>query len=202
MPDAGAGPAYGRFRSLGGAADRGLVGRVRIRLAAASDAAALAAIYRPYVTDTAVSFETDAPDEAAMQAWVGSGGDLYPWLVACDEAGALLGYASGSAFRTRPAYRFAVETSVYLAQSAVGRGIGRSLYARLLETLEAQGFAQAIGAITLPNPASVALHDAQAMLRGPSLQARCLECPMPAPVRRRSEPGPLLARLLAALWGA
>lgn len=138
---------------------------MRIRLAAAADAAALAAIYRPYVTDTAVSFETDPPDEAAMRAWIASGGDRYPWLVACDEAGAVLGYASGSAFRTRPAYRFTVETSIYLAADAVGRGVGRRLYEVLLEALEAQGFAQAIGAITLPNPASVALHERLGFVR-------------------------------------
>ena len=133
---------------------------MRIRLATAGDAAAIAAIYAPYVTDTAVSFEVDPPDAAAMRERVAAGGDLYPWLVARDEAGAILGYASASAFRSRPAYRFTVETSVYLAREAVGRGLGRRLYGALLDTLEAQGFTQAIGAITLPNPASVALHEA------------------------------------------
>lgn len=138
---------------------------MRIRLAAADDAAALAAVYRPYVTDTAVSFETDPPDAAAMRAWIESGGQLYPWLVACGDDGEPLGYASAGAFRTRPAYRFTVETSVYLAPEAVGRGVGRSLYTALLETLTVQGFAQAIGAITLPNLASVALHEKLGFVR-------------------------------------
>ena len=132
---------------------------MRIRLAAADDSAALAAIYAPYVTETIVSFETDAPDAAEMADRIAAGGDLYPWLVA-EEDGALLGYASASRFRPREAYRFSVETSVYLAPAAIGHGTGRRLYRTLLETLSAQGFTQAIGAITLPNPASVALHEA------------------------------------------
>ena len=135
-----------------------------IRLAAAEDAAAVAALYAPYVTQSAVSFETEPPDEAGFRARIEAGGDLYPWLVAQDE-GALVGYASASAFRPRPAYRFTVETSVYLAADAVGRGVGGRLYSALLETLEAQGFTQAIGAITLPNPASVALHERLGFVR-------------------------------------
>jgi len=133
---------------------------VRLRLATAEDAAAIASIYAPYVTGTAVSFEIDPPDAAAMRQRVAGGGGRYPWFVACEAGGAVLGYAAASAFRNRPAYRFTVETSVYMAEDAIGRGIGRRLYLTLLETLEAQGFAQAIGAITLPNPASVALHGA------------------------------------------
>ena len=87
-------------------------------------------------------------------------GDFYPWIVAEDESGALVGYAYASAFRTRPAYRFAVESSIYLAPAAQGRRLGRRLYGSVLETVKAQGFAQCIGAITLPNPASVRLHEA------------------------------------------
>jgi phosphinothricin acetyltransferase len=133
---------------------------VTIRLATADDAAAIANIYAPYVTDSPVSFELEAPSEAEMRGRIAAGGALYPWLVACGASGAVEGYASASAFRTRPAYRFTVETSVYLAPDATGRGVGRMLYRRLLGTIEAQGFAQAVGAVTLPNPASVALHEA------------------------------------------
>jgi L-amino acid N-acyltransferase YncA len=132
---------------------------VRLRRASADDASAVAAIYAPYVEGSAVSFETAAPDAAAMRERVQAGGDLYPWLVA-EEGRELLGYAYASAFRPRPAYRYTVETSVYLAPAARKRGIGRMLYGALIRTLEAQGFAQAIGAITLPNPASVRLHEA------------------------------------------
>lgn len=132
---------------------------MKLRAATSDDAAAIAEIYAPFVTGSAISFETEPPDADAMRARIGAGGGLYPWLVAEAEDGTLAGYAYAARFRDRPAYRFAVETSVYLRTGAGGRGLGRQLYAPLLATLEAQGFTQAIAAITLPNPASVALHE-------------------------------------------
>jgi phosphinothricin acetyltransferase len=132
---------------------------VRLRAATSEDAAAISSIYAPYVTASAVSFETEPPDEAAMRARIESGGDLYPWILAEAEDGAVAGYAYAAPFRPRPAYRYAVETSVYLAEAAQGRGLGTRLYRALLATLEAQGYAHAIVAVTLPNPASVALHE-------------------------------------------
>ncbi|HEX8379137.1 MAG TPA: GNAT family N-acetyltransferase [Allosphingosinicella sp.] len=132
---------------------------MKLRAAAPEDAAALADIYAPYVTGSAVSFETEPPGEEAMLARIEAGGELYPWLVAETEDGTLLGYAHGARFRDRPAYRFTVETSVYLRSGAAGRGLGRRLYEPLIATLEAQGFTQAIAAITLPNEPSVRLHE-------------------------------------------
>jgi L-amino acid N-acyltransferase YncA len=132
---------------------------VNVRLATPDDAAAIAAIYAPYVTDSFVSFETEAPDAAEMLRRMQSGGETHPWLVA-DIDGAVAGYASASPFRPRPAYRFTVESSVYLDARSCGRGIGRTLCAALLDLVERQGFAQAIGAISLPNEASVRLHEA------------------------------------------
>jgi L-amino acid N-acyltransferase YncA len=132
---------------------------VKVRRGSAGDAAAIAAIYAPYVQATAVSFETIAPDAAEMAARIEGGGDLYPWFVASDDADALLGYAYAAAFRARPAYRFTVETSAYVADHAQQRGIGKLLYRSLLAVLEAQGFAQAIAAITIPNHASVKMHE-------------------------------------------
>jgi phosphinothricin acetyltransferase len=132
---------------------------VKARRATADDAAAIASIYAPYVQASVVSFETEAPDEAEMRRRIEAGGDLYPWLVACDDDGSVTGYAYACAFRARPAYRFTVETSVYVADGAHRRGIGTLLYRALLPVLEAQGFAQAIAAITLPNEASVRLHE-------------------------------------------
>lgn len=132
---------------------------MKIRAATADDAAAIAAIYAPYVTGSVVSFETAAPDAAEIARRMAGDRGRYPWLAACGEDGALLGYAYATAFRTRPAYRFSVETTVYVAGGAQGRGIGRALYAALVPVLEAQGFAQAIAAITLPNPASISLHE-------------------------------------------
>ena len=136
-----------------------------IRRATADDAAAIATIYAPYVLGSVVSFETEAPDEAEMRSRIEAIGDAYPWLVACDEVGRILGYAYGAAFRTRPAYRFSVETTVYVAEGAQRRGIGRQLYQKLLALLEAQGFTQAIGAITVPNEGSIALHEALGFVR-------------------------------------
>lgn len=132
---------------------------MRPRAATPDDAAAIAAIYAPFVRGSAVSFETDPPDEGAMRARIEAGGGLYPWLVGEAEDGSVLGYAYAARFRDRPAYRFAVETSVYLRAGAAGRGLGRRLYEPLLAMLEAQGFTQAIAAVTLPNEASVRLHE-------------------------------------------
>jgi len=134
---------------------------MRLRAATPDDAAAIADIYARFVRETAVSFETEPPDEAAIRGRIEAGGDLYPWLVAEEEEeeGVLLGYAYAARFRDRPAYRFVVETSVYLRAGAEGRGLGRQLYEPLLAMLEAAGFTQAIAAITLPNDASVRLHE-------------------------------------------
>ena len=130
-----------------------------IRLAAADDAAAIAAIYAPYVTDTRISFEEVPPDESEMARRIeGSPAGFYPWFIA-EDGGKVCGFASSSAFRTRPAYRWTVETGIYLSPDACGRGIGRDLLATLLGVLEGQGYVAAIGAITLPNAPSVVLHE-------------------------------------------
>src|SRR5918993_1154547 len=130
-----------------------------IRLAAAADAAAIAAIYAPYVTDTFVSFEEAAPDAEEMERRIaGNGAGLHPWLVA-ELDGGVVGYASSSAFRSRPAYRWTVETGVYLSPRAQGRGLGRALMERILDLLARQNFTAVVAGITLPNPASVGLHE-------------------------------------------
>jgi L-amino acid N-acyltransferase YncA len=133
---------------------------MRIRAATPDDAAAIASIYAPYVTGSAVSFETVAPDEAEMRRRMELGNGLYPWFAAVDARGALLAYSYAAQFRPRPAYRYAVETSVYVDPEFQGQGAGRLLYDILLRTLEKQLFTQAIAAITLPNDASVRLHEA------------------------------------------
>ena len=130
-----------------------------IRLATLDDAPAVAAIYAPYCLDSRISFEEAAPSAEEMARRIsGERPGLYPWLVA-EADGAVLGYAASGAFRTRPAYRWSVETGLYLASEAKGRGIGRALLTSLLELLKGQGFVTAIGAIALPNAASVALHE-------------------------------------------
>lgn len=82
---------------------------------------------------------------------------LHPWLVA-EADGRVLGYSSSSPYHRRPAYRWTVETSVYLCADAQGRGFGKSLLSSLIDLLTRQGYVTAIGAIALPNPASIALH--------------------------------------------
>jgi len=131
----------------------------RIRLATLEDAAAIAQIYAPYVTDTAISFETEVVSAAQIAERMQSHDCIYPWFVAAEAGDAVIGYAYGTQFRTRAAYRFSVETSIYLEPSAQGRGLGATLYRALLQQLIRQGFTQAIAGITLPNEASVRLHE-------------------------------------------
>jgi phosphinothricin acetyltransferase len=132
---------------------------VLIRLAREADSDGIAAIYRPYVEDSRISFEEKAPDSSEMaRRIVGERPGFHPWLVA-EENGGILGFSSSSPFRTRPAYRWSVETGIYLAADASGRGLGKQLLAVLVNLLERQGYVTAIGAIALPNDASVRLHE-------------------------------------------
>lgn len=130
------------------------------RLATPDDASAIAEVYRPYVEGSSISFEDVAPDAAEVARRItGETPGLYPWLVA-ERDGAVVGYAASSAFRTRRAYRWCVETGIYLDPGACGCGIGRELLSSLLELLTRQGFVSAVGAIALPNEPSVKLHEA------------------------------------------
>jgi L-amino acid N-acyltransferase YncA len=128
------------------------------RPATTADAGAIAAIYNRHVTGTIVTFEEEPVAVDAMAARVTQGSASFPWLVWEDD-GQVVGYAYGGAWRTRHAYRFAVETSIYVADSHHGRGIGRRLYDALLDDLGERGFHIALGCISLPNDASVALHE-------------------------------------------
>jgi phosphinothricin acetyltransferase len=127
-----------------------------IRLAVTKDSAAIAAIYRPYVEGSHFTFEEVAPDAEDIAARMGN--PVHPWLVA-DKDGEVVGYASTSAMRDRAAYRWSVETGIYLSPAAQGRGIGRRLLSAHVDILERQGFVTAIAGIALPNDASVALHE-------------------------------------------
>lgn len=133
---------------------------VLIRLGREEDAPALAEIYRPYVEASRISFEEQAPDATEIaRRLVGDHRGYHPWLVA-EQDGRIVGYANSSPFRTRRAYRWSVETGIYLDADACGRGIGKALLSRLIQLLEAQGYVAAIGAIALPNDPSVRLHEA------------------------------------------
>jgi phosphinothricin acetyltransferase len=122
------------------------------------DAAACAAIYAPFVTATAVSFEEEAPDPEEVSRRIARISTRYPWLVA-EVDGAVAGYAYGCPHRERAAYRWTAEVTIYLDSEYRNRGIGKALYTALLELLARQGIRTACGGVTLPNPASVALHE-------------------------------------------
>jgi len=122
------------------------------------DAAACAAIYAPFVLTAPTSFEEQAPDEGEMTARITRLTATHPWLVA-EQDGALVGYAYACAHRARPAYRWSTDVSVYVDEQNWRRGIGRRLYEELLQRLRGQGFRVACAGITLPNEASVALHE-------------------------------------------
>jgi L-amino acid N-acyltransferase YncA len=129
-----------------------------IRPATDADADSIAAIYAPYVRDTAISFEVVPPAPAEMRERVRALTATYPWLV-CAEGGTVLGYAYASQHRERAAYQWSVDVSVYVRTDAHRRGIGRALYAALLRIVTVQGFYNAYAGITLPNPSSVGLHE-------------------------------------------
>lgn len=120
---------------------------ITIRAATAVDIVAIAAIYRPAVLHGTASFEIDPPDDAEMARRFAAITDSgFPYLVA-ENQGGVVGYAYANAFRPRPAYRFTVEDSIYVAPEAKGKGIGRSLLDRLIEITTAAGFRQMIAVI-------------------------------------------------------
>jgi phosphinothricin acetyltransferase len=122
------------------------------------DGDAVAAIYRPVVADTAISFETTPPSGDEMARRIEETVRSYPWLV-CDVNGRMAGYTYATRHRMRGAYQWSVDTSVYIAEAYRGRGVGRGLYTSLFAILTAQGYFNAFAGIALPNPASVALHE-------------------------------------------
>lgn len=124
----------------------------------ARDAAACAAIYAPHVEGSAVSFEEQVPGAAEMAARIERYRVSHAWLVA-ERGGEVVGYAYATAFRDRPAYRWSATVSVYVAAGSRRQGIGQVLYSALFDRLRERGFRMACAGITLPNGASVALHE-------------------------------------------
>lgn len=132
---------------------------VHIRMAGEPDAGAVAAIYAPFVEHSFVSFEASPPAPGEMRRRIADTTTRYPWLV-CEVDDEVVGYAYAAQHRTRAAYRWSVDTSTYVHPAHHRRGIGRGLYASLLEVLRGQGFVNAYAGIALPNAASVGLHEA------------------------------------------
>jgi len=130
-----------------------------LRTATSGDAAAIAAIYNHYVLKTIITFEEEAvPDAEMAQRITDVLGAGLPWLV-WEENGRVLGYAYASKWKSRCAYRYAVESSIYLDKEATGRGLGTKLYVALIDALRAKGIHSIIGGVALPNDASVGLSE-------------------------------------------
>jgi L-amino acid N-acyltransferase YncA len=125
----------------------------------ARDAAVCAAIYAPYVRDTVISLEEVVPTEREFAERIEYVSRDYPWLVA-HERGEVVGYAYASRHHERAAYRWAADVAVYVESGHHRRGIGRALYLTLFDLLAEQGLYLACAGITLPNAASVGLHEA------------------------------------------
>jgi phosphinothricin acetyltransferase len=135
-----------------------MTGPVTVRAATTTDAAAIADIYRPYVLETVISFEETPPTAAEFEARLLATPRL-PWLVAVRED-AVVGYCYASRHHARASYRWAADVSVYVAPSERGRGVGRLLYGELLPLVRDLGYVSVFAGITLPNDASVGIHEA------------------------------------------
>jgi L-amino acid N-acyltransferase YncA len=132
---------------------------IGVRPALATDAEAIARIYNYYVNSTVITFEEEPVSAQTMAARLSEVQSAsLPWLVA-ELDGALVGYAYANKWKVRSAYRYSVETTIYLEHGREGMGIGKRLYLELLSLLRARGIHIAIGGAALPNEASVALHE-------------------------------------------
>jgi L-amino acid N-acyltransferase YncA len=131
----------------------------RIRDACEADARACAEIYAPYVTDSAISFESEPPQSGVMARRIADAVRTHAWLV-LEEQDQVIGYAYGGPFRSRRAYDWSCEVSVYLERGRRRTGGGRALYGALLARLSERGFRTVVAGMTLPNDASVGLHRA------------------------------------------
>ncbi len=123
-----------------------------------ADAAALCAIYNPYVRDTVITFEQSPVTTADMAARIRDYTALYPWLVAEIDA-TVVAYAYATRWRTRAAYDQTLESTIYVDKAHIGHGIAKPLYRQLLNELKACGVHAVVGCVALPNDASVAIHE-------------------------------------------
>ncbi|HYV65845.1 MAG TPA: GNAT family N-acetyltransferase, partial [Myxococcales bacterium] len=118
----------------------------------------VAAIYRPWVERSAVSAELEAPGREEMAGRIAASTPYAPWLV-CEGPDGIWGYAYASKHRERAAYQWSVDVAVYVGEAHRKQGVGRALSAKLFRLLRLQGFHAAHAGITLPNAASVGLHE-------------------------------------------
>jgi phosphinothricin acetyltransferase len=133
--------------------------QIDVRAATADDAHRIQAIYAPIVEQTTISFEEVAPTVVEMAERIGSISETYPFLVA-QNSGSVVGFAYASQHRSRAAYKWSTDVTVYVANEMRRAGVGRSLYMELLQQLLDRGFHAAFAGIALPNAGSIALHEA------------------------------------------
>jgi len=129
-----------------------------IRACEPPDASQVCQIYNHYVRETVVTFEEIPVVEHDMAQRIAEVTERLPWLV-WEQHGTIVGYAYATVWKARSAYRFSVESTVYLSQSFAGRGIGTQLYQALIADLRGRNVHCIVGGIALPNPASIALHE-------------------------------------------
>lgn len=129
-----------------------------IRPAQISDAAAICSIYNHYVLQTCVTFEEDPVSEVDMADRIVEVTDSLPWLV-LEQQEKVIGYAYASRWKSRCAYRYSVESTIYLDRSVIGRGLGRPLYEALLAEIRRGKRHSVLAGIALPNPASQGIHE-------------------------------------------
>lgn len=133
---------------------------IRVRSGRQGDLPAIVAIYNRYVEGSPVTFDLEPVTVAGRRAWLDGFSESGPYrLLVAEGAGGVVGYACSQRFRPKPAYATSVETTIYLEGGVQGRGLGRRLYGSLLEILEGEDLRRAFAAITVPNPASIALHE-------------------------------------------
>jgi L-amino acid N-acyltransferase YncA len=130
----------------------------KVRNCHGGDAGAIAVVYNEYIRNTVITFEETPVSTDEMARRITDIGARYPWLVS-EHGGAVVGWAYAGEWKARSAYRFSVETTVYVAAGHHGRGIGTALYEALIAELQTRKLHSAVGIIALPNPASIALHE-------------------------------------------
>lgn len=130
-----------------------------VRPAANDDFDAFAQITNHYIQHTPIHFSYDPVTPAAFRELWESSRDRFPWLTGTDGSGRIIAYAKAGTWRDRTAYSWTVEAGIYVHHEFHGRGVGRTLYAALIDDLRSRGFHSVVGGITLPNDASVRLHE-------------------------------------------
>src|SRR6202051_5382726 len=129
----------------------------KIRFATTADAPAVLEIYGPFCEDSPISFETQRPSVSEIEGRIRKIVERFPWLI-CENENEVLGYAYAGPHRGRAAYRWSVDVAIYISRKCRAQGFGTRLYVLLFELLRIQGYFKAYAGITLPNPASVRLH--------------------------------------------